>query len=162
LGPRVRCAETVTLITGNRFQSSSQPALSKKSITLEEGEIATALYVSNNALIDITIDGIVIRMDANNTEQVNLPVIAGPAMIGIANFVTTNASLATFSIKRANDSQSRPSQVVVIPDDGSGDHEVHLESSTDMVTWVPTQAGLFHSAKASRVFRVQVTKKPTK
>ncbi len=154
-------AEKVTLITGNRSQSSSRPALSSKSITLEAEDIATALYVSNNAFIDITVGGTVIRLDANSTTQITLPVIAGPAMIRIANFNSTNASLATFSIKRASDPETRPSGVVVIPDDGSGDREVHLESSADLVTWIPTQTGLFNSANASRFFRVRVTKRPT-
>lgn len=153
-------AEVITLVTGNRNPNSPQPILSQKSITLEEGDILTTLFISNEAWVDVTIGNILVRIDANNPEQRNLPVVAGPATVRIANFTNLNASLATFSIKRVNTAQATPPEVAVIPDDGSGDHEVRLESSTDMVSWTPTQAGLFSSASAARFFRVRVTKKP--
>lgn len=152
--------ETVTLTTPHRSQTSAQPAYSVMTITLEEGEIATALYVSNTAYIDVTLQSISIRLDGNDPNQDNLPVIAGPATIRLANYSNISPALSTFSIKRANTPQTTPSQVVVIPDDGQGDREVLLESSTDMVTWTPTQAGLFNSNNAARFFRVRIIPKP--
>ena len=154
-------AEVVTLVAANRNLNSSQPAYSTKTITLAAGETVTANYVSNEAFVDVTIGSILIRLDANNPDQRNLPVIAGPATIRLANFTSANAALATFTVKRAGDSApvSVPGQVVVIPDDGSGDHQVSLESSKDMVNWVPSSAGLFNSANSIRFFRVKVVKK---
>ncbi len=153
-------AEVVTLITGNRSQASSQPVLSAKTITLAEGDVATALYVSNAAFVDITIGNVLVRIDANDPDQRNLPVVTGPATLRLANFTTLNAALATFSIKRANTDPTPSSQVVVIPDDGRGSREIALESSTDMVNWTPTQAGIFDAINASRFFHVRVTKVP--
>lgn len=150
-------AETITMVANNRPQTSGQPALSTKTITLEEGDIATALYVSSSATIDITIGNTLIRATAT-ADQRNLPVVVGPARIRVSNFNTFNASLATFKVKRKDAPETASSQVVVIPNDGSGDHEVHIESSADLVTWTPTQAGRFNSTNASRFFRVRVAK----
>ena len=153
-------AEVVTLITGNRPQTSSQPTYSAEKIKLEEGDIATALYVNNAAFVDITIGNTLVRIDANDPNQRNLPVVKGPATIRLANFTTINASLATFSIEKAKPDPTPSSQVVFIPDDGHGNREVSLESSTDMVNWAPTRAGIFDAVNASRFFRVRVTKVP--
>jgi len=152
-------AEMVTMVATNRSLNSGQPAFSSKTITLAAGETATANYVSNEAFVDVTIGNILIRLDANNPQQTNLPVIAGPAKIRLANFTSANAALATFTVKRAGDSSPIPGQIVVIPDDSSGDHQVSLESSKDMVNWVATSAGLFNSANPARFFRVKVVKK---
>jgi hypothetical protein len=152
-------AEVVTLVAANRGLNSGQPAFSSKSITLAAGETVTANYVSNEAFVDVTIGSILIRLDANNPDQTNLPVIAGPATVRLANFTSANAALATFTVKRAGNPAPVPGQVVVIPDDGSGDHEVSLESSKDMVNWVASSAGLFNSANSTRFFRVKVVKK---
>lgn len=75
-----------------------------------------------------------------------------------SSFSNLNAALATVRIKRID--QAPPvvfPQAVVIPDDGSGDREVRLESSTDMIHWTTTRPGLFGSCSASRFFRVRVT-----
>lgn len=151
-------AEVITLTTGNRSINSPQPAFSREKITLEKGETATATYVSNNAHVDVTIGGKLIRLDANDSDQANLPVIAGPAVIQIANFETINASLATFTVKRLDDPVPSPPNIVVIPDDGSGNHQVTLESSTDMITWTTTSPGFFNSSNAARFFRVRIKK----
>ena len=95
-------AEVVALMTGTRPLNSSQPTLSAKTITLEEGDLATALYVSSEALVDMTVGGFLVRIDSDNQDQRSLPVVTGPVTIRIANFTSINAFLATFSVKRAN------------------------------------------------------------
>ena len=152
-------AEIITLVASNRGLNSSQPAYSSVTITLEEGDTASANYMSNEAFIDVTINRTLIRLDGNDPAQANLPVITGPATVRLANFTTTNAALATFTVKRVGDPEPTPGQIVVIPDDGSGNHEVFLESSTDMVNWTKTSAGIFNSSNAARFFRVRIVKK---
>lgn len=153
-------AEIVTMVAPNRNPNSADPIFSSSTITLEEGDIATTLFLSNFAFLDVTVGNILVRIDANDADQTNLPVVAGPATIRLANFVTTNAALATMTIKRASDVTEVPTttQVVVIPDDGSGDRSVALESSTDMVNWIATTPGLFRSGDSNRFFRVRITK----
>ena len=153
-------AEVVTMVAPNRNPNSGEPIFSSRTITLEEGDTATTLFLSNFAFLDVTVGNILVRIDANDADQANLPVVAGPATIRLANFTTANAALATMSIKRADDVAEVPvtTQTVVIPDDGSGDRNVALESSTDMVNWVATTPGLFRSEDLNRFFRVRITK----
>lgn len=154
-------AETVTLVVNNRPNSSAEPARSKETITLEKGDLARVLYLSNDTYLDVTIDGVIVQVDANDPDQVNLPVVAGPATIQVLNFNSLNAALATLSIKKADEvAPSTPTQTVVIPDDGAGDREVRLESSTDLVTWTATQPGIFSSSQDSRFFRLRLVKTP--
>ena len=69
-----------------------------------------------------------------------------------------SAALTTLTVKRAGDTQAVPAQTLVIPDDGSGDRQGSLQSSTDMVNWTSTPPGIFRSADASRFFRVRIVK----
>jgi hypothetical protein len=151
-------AELTTLVANNRSTSSGNPTFSTETITLAKGDLATVHYLSNNAYLDVKIGSILVRIDANDPDQTNLPIIAGPATIRLANFTTVNAALATLTVKRAGDPQSVPAQTLVIPDDGSGDRQVSLQSSTDMVNWTSTTPGIFRSADASRFFRVRIVK----
>lgn len=153
--------EEITLIAARRAQSSSPPVIAEPTITLSAGDLATTLYLSPSAYLDVTTNNLTIRLDANDPQQANLPVIAGPATIKLVSISTTNHSLASISIKRINAPNiSTPTQTVVIPDDGSGDREVRLESSTDLITWTATQPGLFTSGQTNRFFRVRLIKVP--
>jgi hypothetical protein len=151
-------AELTTLIANNRSINSSGPAYATETITLAVGDLATTHYLSNYAYFDVKIGDILVRIDANDPNQTNLPVIAGPATIRLANFATDNAALATLTITRAGETEIISNHSVVIPDDGSGDRQVSLESSTDMVNWTTTTPGIFQSSNASRFFRVRITK----
>ncbi|MDA7882430.1 hypothetical protein N9A94_09020 [Akkermansiaceae bacterium] len=151
-------AEVLTLTAHERSQSSAQPARSTRTITLAEGDVATVSYLSTSGNIDVTISGTIIRLGPPASGETP-PVVAGPATLRLLNFNTLNAALATVDIKRKSDTPDLlPHQNVVIPNDGSGDHHVYLESSSDMVTWTSTQPGLFNSAATNRFFRVRIAK----
>lgn len=151
-------AEIVTLTARNRTTASVSPVSSTKPITLAEGESATTKYLTGNGVVDILIEGTLFRISLSEHPQAALPVVAGPATIRLTNFSTLNQGLATFDVKRKTTAPSSSPSVVVIPDDGSGDHEVTLESSSDMVTWTTTQPGTFNSSNSNRFFRVRVKK----
>ena len=151
-------AETLTLTANNRNQASAQPSRSSVTVTLAEGDVATVRYLSSSAHIDATISGLLIRLSPPEDNEIP-PVVAGPATLRLLNFNTLNAASATVEITRKGDTPDlTPHQNVVIPNDGSGNHHVYLESSSDMVNWVSTTPGVFNSAAANRFFRVRISK----
>lgn len=153
-------AELITLSAPERDLSTINPAQSAETITLAEGDLATVKYVSPNAFLDVTIRTTLMRLDANNPEQVNLPVVAGPATIRLVHFDSLNAALVTVDVKRAGTpAATTPHNVVVIPDDNTGDYDVLLESSTDMVHWTPTTPGQFDAGNTKRFFRVRLARR---
>jgi hypothetical protein len=152
-------AETVTLIVNQRPITSPEPVYSQQTITLAEGDLATVLIRSGQIYLDVLIDGTGARVGGEENNCEHLPVIAGPATLRAVNFSNLNGAFATISIKRAGQPiPSTPAQAVVIPDDGSGDRQVRLESSTDLVNWTATQPGIFSSSNTARFFRVRVVK----
>lgn len=48
-----------------------------------------------------------------------------------------------------------PQNTVVIPTDASGDVEIILECSTDLITWTPCSPGTYGTSTAQRFFRVR-------
>jgi len=152
-------AEPVTITAPERHISSGSPVRSAP-LTLEAGDLATVKYISPNAFLDVQVGPTLLRLDANNPEQSNLPVIAGPATIRLVHFDSLNAALVTVDVQRAGTPPAAtPHNVVVVPDDNSGDYDVRLESSSDMVTWTPTQPGQFNAANTKRFFRVRLAKR---
>ncbi len=152
-------AETISITARERNLSSTVPVESAP-VTLETGDIATVRYISPNAFIDIQVGTTTLRLDTNNPEQANLPVIAGPATFKLVHFDSLNGALLTVDIKRAGTPDTTtPHNTVVIPDDNSGDYDVFLESSSDMVNWTPTQPGQFNAANTKRFFRVRLAKR---
>ena len=151
-------AEVITLTAFERSQASAQPAKSTQTITLAAGDVATVKYLSSSGNLDVTISGYIVRLGPPSSNETP-PVVAGPATLQLINYNTLNAALTTIDIKRKGDvPDSVPHQTVVIPNDGSGNHHVYLESSSDMVSWTSTQPGLFNSAAANRFFRVRIAK----
>ena len=153
-------AETISITLRNRHLSSGTPVQSAP-VTLETGDVATVRYISPNAFIDIQVGTTSMRLDTNNPEQANLPVIAGPATFKLVHFDSLNGAILTYEIRRADSPPaSTPHNIVVIPDDNSGDYDVLLESSADMVTWTPTQPGRVDATNTKRFFRVRLAKRP--
>lgn len=153
-------ANPVTLTAKARLVTTPTPSRSVEKITLAEGDLATVKYLSHNAYLDVTIGTTLIRLAASIPEQAHLPVVAGPATLQLLHFDNLNAAMVTIEVQRAGTPKaSTPHNVVVIPGDNSGDYDVFLESSSDMVTWTATQAGAFNASKAKRFFRVRLAKR---
>jgi len=83
----------------------------------------------------------------------------------VANKITytglTNISLsigaATFTVLTplTNSISVTPVNSVVIPSDAKGNVQVVLESSSDLVSWIPSQAGIYGNTYTNRFFRVR-------
>lgn len=52
-----------------------------------------------------------------------------------------------------------PTSVLVIPENSTGDYDIILESSTDMVTWTPIHSQSVSSSNPTNLFRTRIVKK---
>jgi hypothetical protein len=52
-----------------------------------------------------------------------------------------------------------PASVLVIPEGSTGDYDIILESSTDMVTWTPFHSQTLSSTAPTNLFRTRIVKK---
>ena len=70
---------------------------------------------------------------------------------------TDGAMSATFTIltPSTNSVTTTPVNSVVIPSDAKGNVQIVLESSSDMVNWIPSQAGTYGNTYSNRFFRVK-------
>jgi hypothetical protein len=81
---------------------------------------------------------------------------AGPVTItqsvsgGTSNFVAN-----TYRITNTTSVSAIPSNAVVIPSNASGDVQIVLESSSDLITWTAALPGTYNSSTQNRFFRVR-------
>ena len=99
----------------------------------------------------------------------NMPIVIGPATISIsaqANVYNAVAgqtgsavanTLCTISLtpNQYDTSQFTPNTGVVIPSDATGPVQIILESSSDLLDWVPSLPGTYGSTYTNRFFRVR-------
>ena len=71
----------------------------------------------------------------------------------------TNAVTLKITTKDDPAVPAQSNQVAVIPEDGNGQYEVALESSTDFITWTPANSGTYGGTTAKRFFRTRIVKK---
>lgn len=133
-------------------------------MTLAAGDTATLLYSSNASVQLEVIIGL-------NTRSLSIfppthYLYSGPITLsGPATFraKTSNTSaeieLVTLSVNRANSAENVvPANAVVIPEDASGQFQVILESSTDLVTWTAANPGNYGGSTQKRFFRTRIVK----
>ena len=110
------------------------------------------------------------------SENNNQPVITGPALItliasadagvSINNGSTGNAlaqdnmicSMRTNQPVQCNTNYFVPNTGVVIPADSSGPVNIILESSVDLINWIPADPGTYGTTTSNRFFRVRATR----
>ncbi len=92
----------------------------------------------------------------------NTPVVVGPATIHVTG--TAEGSRLAFSYSLTDNaaaaSASLPSPAVVIPADASGEVQIILESSTDLITWTAALPGSYSSSTTKRFFRIRAITQP--
>jgi len=132
--------------------------------SIAAGDVVTLVYSSMSGNADLEVDfgsSSTVVPTAITTSYVNGPVtITGPAAIRArTTFFFAQIGLLTFSIQRANSTASVvPSNAVVIPEDATGQYQVILESSTDLVTWTAANPGTYGGTTQKRFFRTRVVK----
>jgi hypothetical protein len=84
--------------------------------------------------------------------------ISGPCTVRLSMEGSSSSQLvyAAYEITRRTEvTSSLPSNSVVIPTDATGDVEIILESSVDLVSWTAATAGTYGSSTEKRFFRVR-------
>ena len=84
--------------------------------------------------------------------------LVGPVTVMFRGASGATTTLVSYSI--TDSSAELKSPALAIPDDGSGNYEVSLESTSDLVNWTAVAPGVYPSTTARRFFRVSV-KKPS-
>lgn len=139
-------------------------------VTLQTNETARVLHWSLNApftagagtSLALTLNGVATFITVNftsppsgNSSQNILssapPVIAGPATIQLT---TSGTAICTLQITRQSD-WFVPTSSVVIPADSNGPVTIILESSVDLLNWIPANPGTYGTTTSNRFFRVR-------
>ena len=141
------CAQYMTLSASGQTKPSSQ------TVNVASNQLATVLHArasGGGASLEIVSGGV-----TNIYGSSDLPIIAGPATIRATALsgITVNF-FCTLEITQPA-SSFVPINTVVIPNDNGAPVQVVLESSVDMVTWVPASPGTYGSSAANRFFRVR-------
>lgn len=84
--------------------------------------------------------------------------LAGPGVFYLKAPSLYTSVFATFNVTRVNAPTVTPSNAAVIPEDASGQYQVILESSTDMITWTAANPGTYAGTTAKRFFRTRIVK----
>jgi hypothetical protein len=157
--------ECVTLV------ANAQPSAAGYSsyITLDAGDSATLASFTNlsmSAIIEVVVGGYTLAespwLNTNATVALKSFKVAGPATLRVGT-AQNNDSLhavliwGTFNITRAATLQNAvPANAVVIPENASGQFQVILESSTDLVTWTAANPGSYGGTTQKRFFRTRI------
>lgn len=89
--------------------------------------------------------------------------LLGPLSLRVRAEVGSNVRYFLYYrlIDNVDTAATQTGQTVVIPDDASGDVEIILESSKDLVNWTAANPGTYNSETTDqRFFRVRAEKKP--
>lgn len=95
---------------------------------------------------------------ATGTQNSNVPATyTGLSKVALYNLNASSTISATFTIltPSTNSVTTIPVNSVVIPSDATGNVQIVLESSSDMVNWIPSQAGTYGNTYSNRFFRVK-------
>ena len=92
----------------------------------------------------------------------NMPIVTGPATIVLSAGQTggPSASMCTISTEsnQCITNQYTPNTGVVIPADSGGPVNIILESSVDLINWIPADPGTYGTSTTNRFFRVRATR----
>ena len=135
-------------------------------VTLAAGDTATLLYSSNTGtplqlevVIGLNTRSLIIYAPSHITYSGPIT-LSGPATIRAKTSNTSaEIELVTLSVNRANSAENVvPANAVVIPEDASGQFQVILESSTDLVTWTAANPGNYGGSTQKRFFRTRIVR----
>jgi len=100
-----------------------------------------------------------------NSAGNNMPSVIGPATITLTAVIIINTvTQGTFrdnmicTISTTKPDQFTPNSAVVVPADSAGPVSIILESSVDMVNWIPANPGTYGTTTTNRFFRVRATR----
>lgn len=148
-------AETV-ILRSNNAQAQTYSVPDGKTATIRSVRLASQGGV-------LTINGALIASSAETgPQELALPmIISSRNVITVAR--TTGSSVDSSAVIEVRDATAGiegaiPLNAVVIPENTSGTFVVILESSTDMITWLPAVPGQYGSDTSRRFFRTRIAR----
>jgi hypothetical protein len=131
------------------------------SYNVSTNQIVTLNYIGNNnggSVVSVGFN----YPNGNNTSYSSvsgsgLPITyTGLSGITLLNNGYANTLSATFTIltPSTNYLTYTPANSVVIPSDATGNVQIVLQSSSDLVNWIPSQPGTYGNTYSNRFFRV--------
>lgn len=153
-------ADLVTLVCGPTFDASG--FRHSQDIVLNAGDAASVVSKAFNPSVKAELAGgpTVTLMELGGIDFSPLQ-IAGPAVLRISMsnaYPVSQVGWATVSITRAGSPAAAPNGTVVIPEDATGQFQVLLESSTDLITWTAANPGTYGGSTQKRFFRTRIMK----
>ena len=152
-------AETIIMqVPGGATLRYSDP------VTLAAGDTATLLYSSSASVQLEVVIGLNTKTlgiyPPSHTSYPGPITLSGPATIRAKTSNTgAEIDLVTLSVNRANSAENVvPANAVVIPEDASGQFQVILESSTDLLNWTAANPGTYGGSTERRFFRTRIVK----
>ena len=148
-------AETV-ILRSNTSQTQTYSVPDGKTATIRAVRLASQGGV-------LTINGTLIASSAEiGPQELALPMIVSSGNV-IAVSRTTGSSVDSSAVIEVRDATAGiegaiPLNAVVIPENTSGTFVVILESSTDMITWLPAVPGQYGSDTSKRFFRTRIAR----
>jgi hypothetical protein len=139
--------QIVTLVVNNGFSRGYN--FTSNQIVSITSFIGPSMYVNLYSTNNIT-------TFLSLSNSFSLPItFTGLTSIGVGSGVGT-AGLVTLTILTpiTNSVAYTPANSVVIPTDAKGDVQIILQSSSDLVNWIPSLPGTYGSTYSNRFFRV--------
>ena len=144
------------ILRSNSSQTQSYQVPEGKTATIRSVRLASQGGV-------LTINGALIASSAETgPQELALPIIISSGN-NITVATTTGSSVDSSAVLEVRDASAGiegavPLNAVVIPENTSGTFVVILESSTDMITWLPAVPGQYGSDTSKRFFRTRIAR----
>lgn len=157
-------------IISNQFEV--QTNVTARILHLHEFTSGSGAYSGSGKLI-IQVNGLNFNYTetAINNAGNNMPFVNGPATIIITSQVSDSitvgsataqdnvlCTISTTQNSQCNTNQFTPNTGVVIPADSGGPVNIILESSVDLINWIPADPGTYGTTTTNRFFRVRATR----
>jgi len=171
---------TSATATTTAVQNSTVSASNSTQVVIATNVTAQILHINDTGTgsgstvghLMIQVNGLNFRYTETDLKDPNnRPTIVGPATITLTAYVSIisqgnvvtgqNNMLCTISTNQVSQSdtgQFTPNTGVVIPADSSGPVNIILESSVDLINWIPANPGTYGTTTTNRFFRVRATR----
>jgi hypothetical protein len=171
----VSCTATTTAIQNSQASSSnSTQIVIQTNVTAQILHLHEYQFGSSGGFgyLMVQVNGLNFRYSESSMSTVNnRPVIIGPATITLiaienltsqGNVVTGQdnmiCTILTTPENPCSTNLFTPNTGVVIPADSGGPVNIILESSVDLINWMPADPGTYGTTTSNRFFRVRATR----
>lgn len=153
-----------SLMLGGVANAQYATAQGAASVNVPSGKILEVInFLGSNGTLNYQLVGgtkIAILYTPNNTTPPppgsQFVQLAGPGVVTVTNPGVATAILNYKLYDQPSvTSPGTPSSSVVIPTNATGQVNIILESSTDLLTWTPAEPGSYGAATQNRFFRVR-------